>query len=164
MTVTFRDFRPQHIAPVSLASLVEGFATQIDPAWENTQVRGVSMASDEILAGEAFIAVGGVNVHAAKFASEVESLGAAAIITDAKGAEIASSQGLKIPVVTVGDPREAASPLAIRAFDNPAGKMKTVAVTGTNGKTTTCFAAKVAFEAAGLSTICLLYTSPSPRD
>ena len=155
MTVTFRDFRPQNIAPVSLARLVEGVGAEIDPAWEKVQVRGVSMASDEILVGEAFIAVGGANVHAAKFASEVESLGAAAIITDAQGAQIATSQGVKIPVVTVPDPREAASPLAIRAFDNPAGKMKTVAVTGTNGKTTTCFAAKVAFEAAGLSTMIL---------
>ena len=91
MTVTFRDFRPQNIAPVSLARLVEGFAAQIDPAWEKVQVRGVSMASDEILAGEAFIAVGGANVHAAKFASEVESLGAAAEITDEKGAEMAGS-------------------------------------------------------------------------
>ncbi len=155
MTVTFRDFRPLQIAPVSLTKIVEGFASHIEPAWEHLQVRGVSMASDEILAGEAFIALKGVNVHAAKFSAEVEQLGAVAIITDTEGADLARSQEVKIPVVEVENPRAAASVMAIRAFDNPAGKMKTVAVTGTNGKTTTCFAVKAAFEAAGLPTMIL---------
>jgi len=43
-----------------------------------------------------------------------------------------------VKIVLVSNPRKALSILAQTKFGNPASKLKTLAVTGTNGKTTTC--------------------------
>lgn len=109
------------------------------------------MDSADLQAEEAFLALGGQRFHAASFAAQVIDKGVSAIITDQAGADLIKqhTSSSPVPVVVVPHPREIASELARKAYGYPDTKLLTVAVTGTNGKTTACSAAWKALEAAG---------------
>jgi UDP-N-acetylmuramoyl-L-alanyl-D-glutamate--2,6-diaminopimelate ligase len=53
------------------------------------------------------------------------------------------------PWIQVADARLALALLADRYFGHPSGDLSVVGITGTNGKTTTAYLLRAAFEAAG---------------
>ncbi len=100
-------------------------------------ITGVCLDSRAIRPGDLYAALPGQRTHGARFVSAAAELGAVAVLTDPAGVELAEAAGL--PVLAVDDPRAVLGGLAAWLFGEPARQMLMLAVTGTNGKTTTTF-------------------------
>jgi UDP-N-acetylmuramoyl-L-alanyl-D-glutamate--2,6-diaminopimelate ligase len=132
--------RPDHVAPVSLADLVEFFdLTPVKPL-PQTYVTGISMNTGDLRAGDLFVAMPGLKTHGAQFAAKAIELGCLAIITDQKGLEQLADSGLKssVPVLLLEAPRKHLGRIAAYVYGNLTdSRPKMFATTGTNGKTST---------------------------
>lgn len=102
---------------------------------ENQPVTGMAVDSREVEDGFLFAALPGANVHGASFIQYALRQGAASIITDATGAQIAQDvlADSDAALCIVEDPRQVLSHTAALYFNGQPATM--VAVTGTNGKT-----------------------------
>jgi UDP-N-acetylmuramoyl-L-alanyl-D-glutamate--2,6-diaminopimelate ligase len=99
---------------------------------ENVMVTGVSIDSHQIEAGDIFVAVAGAKTHGATFAGNAKLNGAIAVLTDEVGAALVTD----LPVLVVSNPRANAGVISAWLHNEPMRDMFSVAVTGTNGKTT----------------------------
>jgi UDP-N-acetylmuramoyl-L-alanyl-D-glutamate--2,6-diaminopimelate ligase len=119
--------------------------------WSGTlpEITGLSVDSRQTRAGHLFAALPGVKFHGAEFAAYALRMGAAAILTDARGAEIveAAASPLTVPVIVHDDPRRALALAAARWYARQPEVM--VAVTGTNGKTSVASFTRQIWEALG---------------
>ena len=118
--------------------LLHSLLQQCDPAVSlagvpNIEIRGVQEDSRRIVPGQLFVARGGTKVDGAKFVADAHARGAAAVVTNKK------IDGCPLPQIQVADAAVAASALANVFHDQPSLKVKTLGVTGTNGKTTTTY-------------------------
>ena len=111
--------------PRPLSSLGLSARGGLDPI-----VTGITADSRAVKPGFLFAALPGVAVHGATYAASALERGAAAVLTDAKGAAMVDG-----PLVVAEDPREALARAAALWFGAQPATM--VAVTGTNGKTST---------------------------
>lgn len=112
-----------------------------DAALEVAEVRDDSRA---VAAGDVFVAVRGRTVDGHAFARAAVANGAAALVVEAP-ADVA------VPQVVVPSAARALGWLAARAAGRPADRMRMIAVTGTNGKTTTTYLLESILRAAGRS-------------
>jgi UDP-N-acetylmuramoyl-L-alanyl-D-glutamate--2,6-diaminopimelate ligase len=95
-------------------------------------ITGISQSSNNIEAGDIFIALPGEKTHGAKFASDAIKRGAKAILTDTAGAALITG----IPVLITSNPRRSAGVLSAWFYSEPMRDLYSVGITGTNGKTT----------------------------
>jgi UDP-N-acetylmuramoyl-L-alanyl-D-glutamate--2,6-diaminopimelate ligase len=107
------------------------------------EVRGLALDSRRISPGEAFFALPGVHADGARFAADAVAAGACAVFG---GAGLESIAGT---VVEVAEPRLALAQAAVRFHGHPSRELGVVAVTGTNGKTTTTWLVEAMFTAWG---------------
>lgn len=115
-------------------------------------VTGVTLDSRDVRAGDLFCALGGERVHGATFATAAVAAGARALLTDPDGADacVTAAAGTAVVVAVVPDPRRVVGPLAAAVYGAPAALMRTMGVTGTNGKTTITYLVESAVRSAGL--------------
>jgi UDP-N-acetylmuramoyl-L-alanyl-D-glutamate--2,6-diaminopimelate ligase len=113
------------------------------------KIRGICSNSNNIEAGDLFVAIPGGKNHGAKFIDDAISKGAVAAVTDAAGADIINK---KIPTLIVANPRAEVGPLANWFYGAPSSKFNLVGITGTNGKTTTSYLLNQIWKSAGKST------------
>ncbi|WP_037308037.1 UDP-N-acetylmuramoyl-L-alanyl-D-glutamate--2,6-diaminopimelate ligase [Ruegeria halocynthiae] len=101
----------------------------------NPDITGLTVDSREVQDGFLFAALPGTRVHGGAFIQYALRMGAAAILTDTKGAEIAADElaASDAALIVVEDPRQALAGCAALWFG--AQPQTIVAVTGTNGKT-----------------------------
>ncbi|MEJ1091765.1 UDP-N-acetylmuramoyl-L-alanyl-D-glutamate--2,6-diaminopimelate ligase [Microbacterium istanbulense] len=127
--------RPADPPRRALAELAARFATEVRGDTADVQLSGITLATADLRAGEAFVAIQGVNRHGAEFAQSAAEKGAVAVITDAAGAEIAASAGL--PIIVVANPRAVLGDLSAWVYGTGAGDPLPLlfGTTGTNGKT-----------------------------
>src|SRR5690606_38102478 len=127
--------RPEAPPQRALTDLATRFATATRGRTEGVTVTGITLATADLRAGEAFVAIQGVNQHGAVFAATAAEKGAVAVITDETGADIAESTGL--PIVVVDDPRGILGALSAWVYGTGADDELPLlfATTGTNGKT-----------------------------
>ena len=111
---------------------------------EDIEITGISCNSKEVEAGNLFVAIKGAKADAGVFAKNAVEKGAACVVTEKK-LDIAVSQ------IIVRDSRSALARLSDRFFGKPSKKLKMVAVTGTNGKTTVTYLIESIFTQAGLN-------------
>ena len=119
--------------------------------WRSVELRGASMDSGDVQAGDLFIAVPGQRVHGATFVENAVAAGAVAVLTDPAGVALIESGPVGrsgLPVLVTADPRALAGPVAAAVHDAPGSRLVTVGVTGTNGKTTTTYLVDAALRAA----------------
>jgi len=155
MTSTAR-MRPTHPVDLPLTALATTFSllsAGSDPS--GVVVRGVSMASDDVLPGEVFVAVPGARVHGASFAEQAVAAGAVAVVTDEPGLAVLDGLADRVPVLLTADPRALAGHLAAHVAGEPARRLRTVGITGTNGKTTTTYFVDAALRAVHPTTAVL---------
>jgi UDP-N-acetylmuramoyl-L-alanyl-D-glutamate--2,6-diaminopimelate ligase len=100
-------------------------------------VTGLTLSSRTVHHGDLYAALPGARAHGADYAGAAAMAGAAAVLTDAEGAVRAAGCGL--PTLVVPGPRARLGDLAAWWYDQPAQRLQMLAVTGTNGKTTTTF-------------------------
>ncbi|WP_431813037.1 UDP-N-acetylmuramoyl-L-alanyl-D-glutamate--2,6-diaminopimelate ligase [Kocuria sp. cx-455] len=120
-----------------------------------TRVMGVVLNSRETQPGDLYSALPGAHVHGATFAADAAASGAAAILTDAAGAEIVAKAGVELPVLVSADPRAWTGRVAAEIYNSHPGDasaQKLFAVTGTNGKTTTTYFINSILRALGHTT------------
>ncbi|TNJ42651.1 UDP-N-acetylmuramoyl-L-alanyl-D-glutamate--2,6-diaminopimelate ligase [Phaeobacter sp. B1627] len=116
--------------PLKLSQLGLTARGGVDPV-----ISGLAVDSREVRKGFVFAALPGSRVHGAEFVAQVLGLGACAVLTDARGAEIAGEAiaAAGAALVIAEDPRQALSGAAALWFGGQPPTM--AAVTGTNGKT-----------------------------
>lgn len=139
MTHSSAALRPIASGGTSLADLFPGA-----PA---VTLTGVSLDSRAVLPGDLYVALPGGATHGARFVETAVTSGAAAVLTDPAGRELAAAAA--VPVVVVPDPRAAMAPAAAAVYRWPARNLAMFAVTGTTGKTSTSFLIAAGLGAAG---------------
>lgn len=110
-------------------------------------VTGVTLDSRAVRPGDLYAALPGLTTHGARFAAGAMRAGAAAILTDAKGAAMISEP--TVPVLVVADPRSRLGEVSAWVYGNPSDDLLVIGITGTNGKTTTAFLVDAALRAHG---------------
>ncbi|WP_277343416.1 UDP-N-acetylmuramoyl-L-alanyl-D-glutamate--2,6-diaminopimelate ligase [Nocardioides sp. HDW12B] len=111
---------------------------------------GVTMNSRLVQPGDLYVAAAGATTHGARFAAPAVEAGAVAVLTDDAGAELCRAAEVGVPVLVVAHPRAVVGGLAAWLYGEPARSLALVAVTGTQGKTTTTRLAEAALEVAGV--------------
>jgi UDP-N-acetylmuramoyl-L-alanyl-D-glutamate--2,6-diaminopimelate ligase len=109
------------------------------------EITGLAYDNRAVQAGTLFFCVRGFTRDGHDFAPDAIARGAAALVVD-------HELGLGVPEVVVGDVRAAMAPAAARLHGDPTAQLRMAGVTGTNGKTTTCFLIRELLEASGIQT------------
>ena len=107
------------------------------------EVRGLAYDSRAVNAGDLFFAVPGDHVDGHAFAPQAGERGAMALVAQHE------LDGLGLPQLIVPKTRVALADAADAWFGRPSEHLHVIGVTGTDGKTTTCFLAAAMLLAAG---------------
>jgi UDP-N-acetylmuramoyl-L-alanyl-D-glutamate--2,6-diaminopimelate ligase len=110
-------------------------------------VSGITHDSRRVQPGDLYAALPGSNHHGGRFCAQAASAGAAAILTDPVGKELAIRSGL--PVFVVANPRARLGEVSSWIYGHPAQELTLIGVTGTSGKTTTTYLLEAGLRAAG---------------
>ena len=118
--------------------LLHTLLRQLNPATSLTSIRDVEITgicedSRQVRPGNLFVARPGTRSDGSRFLADAAARGAAAAITQT------ILPGAPLPQIKVPDANAAASALANLFHGSPAGKLRVLGVTGTNGKTTTTY-------------------------
>lgn len=109
---------------------------------DDAEITSIQYDSRKVTEGSLFFCIIGFNADGHKFAASAAEKGAACLV-------VSKPQDLDIPQVVVEDTREAMALISANFYGCPADKLRMVAVTGTNGKTSTTYMLKKIFEQAG---------------
>lgn len=115
-------------------------------------VRQIRYDSRQVKPGDLFVAIRGFHTDGHQFIASAAERGAAAIICEEKPA-------LDIPYVLVDNCRQALAAMSRNFYGDPASKLTMIAVTGTNGKTTTAHLLKHMIEQISGETVGLIGTN-----
>nr|WP_322098269.1 UDP-N-acetylmuramoyl-L-alanyl-D-glutamate--2,6-diaminopimelate ligase [Nakamurella alba] len=134
----------------SAGAAVPGGASGADPL-----VTGVTLRAQQVLPGDLFAALPGARAHGAAFTADAAARGAVAVLTDPAGAAAVAaggpgSAGADLPVLVTQDPRAVLGEVAATVYGRPSEKTAVIGITGTSGKTTTCYLLEAALAAGGL--------------
>lgn len=107
-------------------------------------INKVAYDSRKIDKGDLFICIEGFDTDGHKYIKSAIEKGAAAIICTKIPKELPACT-----VIKVKNSRRALAVAAANYFEKPADKLKLIGITGTNGKTTSCFMIKKILESSG---------------
>jgi UDP-N-acetylmuramoyl-L-alanyl-D-glutamate--2,6-diaminopimelate ligase len=99
----------------------------------STAISGIAYRSDRVRAGDAFFCIRGTAHDGHDFASDALARGATVLVVERILPDV------EAPQVLVVDGRIALAAASARFFGDPTRRLDVVGVTGTNGKTTTCY-------------------------
>jgi UDP-N-acetylmuramoyl-L-alanyl-D-glutamate--2,6-diaminopimelate ligase len=164
---------------VPLGDLAASVGAELRGAEGSAQIRigGFTHDSRAVRPGDLYAAMPGTSVHGAEFAEAAEAAGAVAVLTDPAGAELMAANHKTgdleagdletgdletgepgatgragLPILVVPEVRPALGPAAAQVYGRPSRQLLMLGVTGTNGKTTTCYLMEGGLRAAGLAT------------
>lgn len=121
----------EHIpTSTTLAELLQGLATA--PA---VAIHGVASDSRLLAEGDLFLACAGITNHGIDFVAQAADAGVAAIAYDSSTTDAAHLK-IDVPLVAVPHLADHLGEIANRFYAKPSAAVKTVGITGTNGKTT----------------------------
>ncbi|MFP5020553.1 UDP-N-acetylmuramoyl-L-alanyl-D-glutamate--2,6-diaminopimelate ligase [Pseudonocardia phyllosphaerae] len=115
-------------------------------------VTGATLRAGAVRPGDLFAALPGARVHGADYAGQAIAAGAAAILTDAAGADRAEIRHSRLPVLVHPAPREVLGPVSAAIYGEPTARLRILGVTGTSGKTTVAHLLEAGLVAAGRAT------------
>ena len=102
-------------------------------------ISGLSIDSRQLKTGDLFLALDGHQKHGYEFAEQAERQGAAAILAESPIPKRFDNKTVKIPVFEVENLSGQLGELAADFYNNPSNHIKVIAITGTNGKTSTAW-------------------------
>jgi UDP-N-acetylmuramoyl-L-alanyl-D-glutamate--2,6-diaminopimelate ligase/murE/murF fusion protein len=119
-------------------------AVQSDPAADrlDPEIGSIHYRAQDVQPGGMFVAIAGSNADGHDYIDEALSRGASAIVTQQQ----TRIDGLSI---AVSDTRRALAMLAAAFYGNPSEQLVLIAITGTNGKTTTAYIIEGILQQAG---------------
>jgi UDP-N-acetylmuramoyl-L-alanyl-D-glutamate--2,6-diaminopimelate ligase len=136
--------RPSRVIPrplTGLASLLGIKMTspaELDPFTGGpAKITGITHDSRQVRPGDLYAALPGSQQHGARFCRDAAAAGAAAVLTDHDGRDLALNCAL--PVFVVNDVRARLGEVAAWVYGNPSRRLLLAGVTGTSGKTTTSY-------------------------
>ena len=106
------------------------------------RVSGVQHDSRGVRSGDLFVAVPGATHDGVRFAADAVARGAVAVMAE-------SEVDSRVPQLIVSDARRMLGRAAELVYGSPSSALRTVGITGTNGKTTTAYLLKQGIEGAG---------------
>ena len=111
------------------------YGTRIHDIVGNTHVaiEDIAFDSRKVKAFSLFVAIPGTQVNGFDFIDQAIEKGATAVITE----QLPEKHAAHVTYVRVQDAAAALGKIASKFYDDPSTAMRVVAVTGTNGKTTT---------------------------
>src|SRR5438552_66207 len=127
---------------MKLGPLLESAKIPVPAGAAELDVRAVAYDSRRAAPGSLFVAVEGFHRDGHEFVADAVKQGAVAVVAQRR-------IRTKVPVAVVTDSRAALADLAAEVFEHPTRKLKLVAVTGTDGKTTTVHLVSDVLEAGG---------------
>jgi UDP-N-acetylmuramoyl-L-alanyl-D-glutamate--2,6-diaminopimelate ligase len=113
----------------SLAELLQGYADAPD-----IPVTGISADSRRLKQGFLFLACQGISSHGLDYLREARAAGVCAVAYDSSTGSV--QQDVGVPMIPIDSLAARLGDIANRYYGNPSSAMKTIGVTGTNGKTT----------------------------
>lgn len=116
---------------------------------EGVKVTDVVMDTRKLVEGCLFVCITGANFDGHDFAKEAADKGARVLITEK---DTGADTETDLTIIRVGNTRRALALISAAWFDHPAGKLTTIGVTGTKGKTTTTYLIKQMLENSGHKT------------
>ncbi len=130
------------------------------------RITGVTLRAQDVRPGDLFAALPGSRVHGSRYAVDAVRAGAIAVLTDPQGAAVIDellgawadsesgqeTRGAPAAVLVVDDPRAVLGSVAATVYGDPSQHLGVVGVTGTAGKTTTCYLLEAALAADGSTT------------
>ena len=108
-------------------------------------ISGIARDSKRVRPGDLFVAIRGNVEDGHAYINEAIARGAAAVVAE----HLPPRPPRSCPCVVVPDARAALTMAASRFYGHPARKLRVVAVTGTNGKTTTTYLLRAILDAHG---------------
>jgi len=114
---------------------------------EEIEFKNISVDSRNIKSGDLFIAIRGFKSDGHDFAEKAVSSGASSLIVQKK-INVPSS----VTQVIVDDTRKVLPVLCRNFYGDPTASFKLIGITGTNGKTTTCYMINSILKSAGKKT------------
>jgi len=145
------DSSPSRVSPRSLklSEVLQGAEANMPSAAQELEIRQVACDSRKVKPRALFFALHGAKVDGNTFIHDAVSRGAAVIASEAPApAYIPSS----VAWIQVREARKALAMAAANFFGHPANALQLVAVTGTNGKTTTTSLVDAIVKASGAKT------------
>lgn len=127
---------------MKLKDLLAGITPLSVSADPETEITGISYDSRTTAPGDVFVAMKGFATDGHAYIPNALAAGAAAVVCECV------PEGGDPPCVRVDDARRALAVMAANWYGHPADDMTMVAVTGTNGKTTTTYLVKAILERA----------------
>ena len=124
----------QNTRTAALGDLIEavGYERRNTALAVDTEIKGITADSREVVPGGLFVAVRGVAVDGHRFIGKAIEAGASVMVAEELPADIPAH----VETIIVRDSREALGRLASRFYGDPSDELTLVGVTGTNGKTT----------------------------
>lgn len=117
----------------------------------DTNIIDIKTSSKNIQPGDLFVCIKGIKEDRHKYINEAIKKGAAAIVVSKKIKE------KKIPIIKVKDTNKILIDICKKFYDNPEEKVEIIAVTGTDGKTTTAFILSKLLNAGYIGTLGAFY-------
>ena len=127
---------------MKLGPLLESAKVPVPAGAAELDVRAIAYDSRKAAPGSLFVAIEGFHRDGHDFVADAVKQGAVAVVAQRR-------VRAKVPVAIVADSRAALADLAAEVFEHPTRKLKLVAVTGTDGKTTTVHLVSDVLEAGG---------------
>jgi UDP-N-acetylmuramoyl-L-alanyl-D-glutamate--2,6-diaminopimelate ligase len=132
----------------NLRQVLEGLERGARTLAANPEILQVTCDSRKVRPGSLFVALHGAKADGNAYIADAIALGAAAIVTeDARPGGDTRAQWIQVP-----DARKALAIAATNFYGHPANALQLVAVTGTNGKTTTTSVIDAIVKASGSKT------------
>lgn len=120
----------------TLASLLAGIA-DVD-RFADVQLSGICQTNRDVKAGDLFLALAGRHQHGLQYIDQVRSAGAAAIGWEPTRSLQLPSLPNDFPCIPIENLTARIGELAARFYQKPSTKLKVMAVTGTDGKSSVC--------------------------
>jgi UDP-N-acetylmuramoyl-L-alanyl-D-glutamate--2,6-diaminopimelate ligase len=117
-------------ARASLSEVLGGYRVEPD-----VTVTGVHLDSRKVRPGDLFLAIPGDTHDGRQFIEQAVARGAVAVAAEPPVAGFVDA--LSVPLIEVPDLQQEAGWIAARFYRHPGADLRAIAVTGTNGKTTT---------------------------
>ncbi|MFD1722504.1 Mur ligase family protein [Amnibacterium endophyticum] len=127
--------RPERPVPRPLGELADALGLAACGVLAGVAVTGLAARTQDLRPGDLFAALPGGAAHGADFVQRARDVGAVAVLTDERGAELAAGAGL--PLLVADDARAVLGEVAAWVHRTRERMPLLLGVTGTNGKTTT---------------------------